>query len=272
MKCNQCNRPLPKGEKRKNHAACLARMRLHSKDRAAYLATRNPRQHLPETGSTTRVTLNLRSGNKKTGRIPVTLTAAATCPKACPLRGQGCYAEFGFLRHHWSNVPKRGMTWRAFCDAVRALPAGQLWRHAQAGDLPGRGDYLDDALLMQLVDANAAAGARGFAFTHKPLNEFDERVAVRVANQEGFTINLSAHGLVDADTKAEREIGPVATVVPRDFPKHGRTPAGRHVTVCPFETSGVKCSSCQLCAVPHRKTIVAFRAHGQFAEQVEAAL
>ncbi len=247
-------------------------MALHAKDREAYLASRNLRQHLPEGGSATRVTLTMRSGNKKLGRIPATLAAAATCPKACPFRGQGCFGEFGFLRHHWSNVPKDGMSWSRFCQAVREMPAGQLWRHAEVGDLPGRGDDLDRVRLFGLVMANGKAGARGFTFTHKPLASREDENAVLSANRLGFTINMSANGLADADTQTERGLGPVATVVPRDFPKTGQTPAGRHVTVCPFETSGVKCSSCQLCAVPHRKTIVAFRAHGQFAAQVEARL
>jgi hypothetical protein len=105
------------------------------------------------------------SANAKMGPIPVSTSGAATCPLSCPLRGNGCYAELGKIAIHWRKISAgaRGYSWDAFLDKVRALPRGQLWRHNQAGDLPGTGDTLDVPALLELVAANK--GRRGFTYT-----------------------------------------------------------------------------------------------------------
>jgi hypothetical protein len=185
------------------------------------------------------------SGDRKLGGIPATYSAGATCPDACALKDQGCYAEFGKLQFHWRRVPERGLPWAAFLQEVAALPAGSLWRHNVAGDLPGVGDKLDVDALVDLVLANA--GRRGFTFTHKPLTSNQQRAAVAVANRRGFTINLSADSLEHADARADLGIGPVVVTLPSDAPAGLRTPAGRHVVLCVAETRGLSCADCQLC-------------------------
>lgn len=214
------------------------------------------------TGNGSTVRLILVSGNRKTGPMPVSSTDAASCPDACGLKNKGCYAEYGNTYTHWRRVSRFGVPWAAFCRMVRAcIGRGQIWRHNEAGDLPGEGDRLDVALLGDLVAAQE--GKRGFTFTHKPLRRPHEKAAIRMANRMGFTVNLSADSLVDADRKADWNVGPVAVVLPRDAPTKMRTPAGRHVIVCPNETVGIQCVNCQLCAIPTRKAIIGFRAHGQ---------
>lgn len=213
------------------------------------------------------MTISLRSMNRKTGPIPVSMSSAETCPKSCSFYGAGCYGEFHWLRHQWSKVDKRGMTWAAFCKVVRELRAGTLWRHNEVGDLPGsaRGD-LYVAPLRELTAANA--GRRGFTFTHRVPKTEGQRRALRDANGYGFTVNLSADSLEDADRKAELRCGPVAVVVPTDAPRGIRTPAGRPIVLCPAETHGLTCAQCRLCANATRKTIVGFRAHGQMSGHV----
>lgn len=112
------------------------------------------------------VSLTLRSRNGKTGPIPVSTTSAETCSDACPLKGgRGCYVEGGKTALQWRKVSegRAGMAWQAFCEAVAALPAGQLWRHNQAGDLPGEGDVIARQPLSALIAANQ--GKRGFTYT-----------------------------------------------------------------------------------------------------------
>lgn len=136
-----------------------------------------------------RVLFVRRSLNRKTGPIPVSTTDEGSCPSSCPLRGAGCYAAYGHPGGRWREVPRRGMSWADFCAAVASLPEGQLWRHNEAGDLPGDGraisgaDGLDHAALAALVDANR--GRRGFTFTHRPLSTAADRLAVRRANARG---------------------------------------------------------------------------------------
>jgi hypothetical protein len=211
-----------------------------------------------------------KSGDRKLGGIPATYSAGSTCPDACALKDNGCYAEFGKLQFHWRRVPERGLEWATFLAQVSALPPGQLWRHNVAGDLPGLNDQLGTQALLQLVLANA--GRRGFTFTHKPLRTIQEKAAIGVANRRGFTINLSADTLEQADEKAALGIGPVVVTVPSDARAGLRTPAGRHVVLCPAETHGLTCAACQLCAQPQRKAIVGFRAHGQWKARIDGRL
>lgn len=205
--------------------------------------------------------LTIKSGNRKTGPIPTSYSEPETCPDACPLKRNGCYAEGYPVRQHWYAVDKF-VPWGDFCTALATLPTGQLWRHNVAGDLPGKGDRLNVSALMLLVRANA--GLRGFTYTHKPLKRALERQSVSLANQLGFTINLSADDLREADELAELCIGPVVVTLPSDAPQVSKTPAGRTVIACPAETRDeVTCETCQLCQVSTRKAIVGFRAHGQ---------
>src|SRR5215204_3177658 len=121
------------------------------------------------------------SQNRKLGGMPASISTSATCPMRCPLKDRGCYARFGPLSWQWAKVTAGtlGGSWAQFVAAVRALPRGILWRHNEAGDLPGTGDRLDTRKLLELAQANR--GKRGYAYTHKPLHRSGERQAVSQA-------------------------------------------------------------------------------------------
>ncbi len=216
------------------------------------------------------------SSNIKTGPIPVSTSTRETCPPSCPFYSRGCYAAGGPLGIHWRKVSggTRGVSWAGFLAAVARLRPGQLWRHNQAGDLPGAGDSIDTEALAQLVQANRSK--RGFTYTHKPcLGDSNQgtanRAAVRFANGHGFTINLSANSLGHADTLTALDAGPVVAVVPSDFPDRGVTPAGRRVVVCPAQRiPGMSCDRCRLCSLADRPFIVGFRPHGSGRKAVDS--
>lgn len=212
----------------------------------------------------TRYRLTLRSANVKTGPIPVSMASADTCPPSCPLLGQGCYAESGPISWIWRRTPREGMGFSRFLGAVRGLPDGALWRHNQAGDLPGRGDRIARGAMRLLTWANR--GRRGFTFTHKPMWGRwwrGNRAAVREANRGGFVVNLSADDLSGADRLAALGIAPVVVTLPSTMRENLRTPMGRLVVVCPALThEGVTCQSCRLCAWEGREVVVGFPAHG----------
>ncbi len=216
------------------------------------------------------VHLSLQSANKKTGPIPVSTTSSETCPPSCAFYNAGCYAKLGHVAMHWRRVDEgRGGSWDAFVGQVSTLPDnayGNLWRHNQAGDLPGNGETLDTTRLAELVDANAQAQMRGFTYTHKPLRTKRERDAIRKANQRGFTVNLSGNNPTHADALADLQIAPVVTVLPDTISGNVDlyTPAGRRIVVCPATyRDDTTCASCQLCQRVDRKVIVGFPAHGQ---------
>lgn len=212
-----------------------------------------------------RYNLTLKSKNVKTGPIPVSTTSADTCPTACPFREGGCYAKGGPLAIVWRNVETKGATLADFCKSVAALPEGQLWRHNQAGDLPGDGDEISMPDLAEIIEANK--GKRGFTYTHKPVGRHgiaaDNAMKVATANEYGFTVNLSANNLRHADELAALNVGPVVTVLPAEQMENTFTPEGRKVVICPAVTrDDVSCATCALCQKRDRKVIVGFPAHG----------
>ena len=211
------------------------------------------------------VALTMKSRNEKTGPIPVSTTTFATCPDVCPLRENGCYAGNGPLFMFWQKVTdgNTGTLWADFVEQIRNLKLGTLWRHNQAGDLPGNRINIDGGALAALVVANE--GKRGFTYTHYDVTRNEKnRQYVKNANEKGFTVNLSANNLKHADALAETKAGPVVVVLPSSVsgPAKITTPQGRKVTVCPATyRDDVTCKSCGLCAL-QRDTIVGFPAHG----------
>lgn len=202
------------------------------------------------------------SKNKKTGEIPTTISSKKTCPPACPFIGAGCYADIGPLAFWWLKVTDNnaGQSWEELCNQIAALPDGSVWRHNQAGDLPGVGNKIDRSALQKLVKANR--GRRGFTYTHKPLTVKNSS-AIRSANRRGFTVNLSANNLAHADTLYDSGIGPVTVVLPTNQNANTETPKGRKVVVCPAtQRDDVTCKSCKLCSIANRDCIVGFPAHG----------
>lgn len=218
-----------------------------------------------------------KSGNVKTGPIPVSYTERDSCPAHCPLKQDGsCYAEAGFYtRMAWSRAASAS-DWAALCDNVRALPEGQPWRHNVAGDLPHHNGRIDVDALVQLTDANN--GKRGYTYTHHGLEAgkvssvtASHNVnALRLANASGFTVNASCDSIEQADRA--RAMGlPAVVVVESDAPAKSTSPAGNPIAVCPAQLSDkVTCATCRLCRTPDRPVIVAFRAHGNRAAKVNA--
>lgn len=219
------------------------------------------------------VHLTDKSRNAKTGPIPVSTTSADSCPSACPFNNEnegGCYANGGPLAIHWRKITqgKAGESFNRFLDKVRALPAGQLWRHNQAGDLQGNGNRIDVRALRDLVSANT--GKRGFTYTHKPMTSTNAAL-VRYANDNGFTINLSGNNASHADQLADLGVGPVVTVMASTTTDNTTTPKGRKIVVCPAtQRDDVSCATCKLCAIAERDFIIGFPAHGASKRKAES--
>ena len=245
-----------------------------------------------------------KSSNRKTGPIMTVSSPRRTCPDACALKGSACYAEFHHTGRMWNGLDKTepGDTFKhgtgnmlvhgldALIDAVKRYARGALWRFNVFGDLPGDGDTIDWGVLVDIVIANAEAGARGFTYTHKPILEplytprnadcpdFNDVICVRegsphaarnldlieTANARGFVINVSANNVEEADTYLDMGL-PVAVVLPASTQgqKRAETPKGRDIIICPATyREDVTCASCGLCARLDRAGAIGFPAHG----------
>lgn len=211
------------------------------------------------------------SGNKKTGPIPTSMSAESTCPDTCALKGNGCYASLGPTAIHWRRVSNgvRGVDAEQFFNEVKAIPRGSLWRHNVAGDLPHSNGDIDPIFLEGLVKANK--GRNGFTYTHHDMSKPQNSILVWLANQNGFTINVS-HDTVDDAVKFIKDTNgtiPTVSLLPMDAP-NVQTRDGVKIVACPAEKSDkVQCASCKLCAKADRDYIIGFRAHGVAKKKVD---
>ena len=147
-------------------------------------------------------------------------------------------------------------------------------RHSYGGTTspaisPASGDKINTQMLAELVEANR--GKRGFTYSHKPASP-ENLAAIRHANRNGFTINLSANTLEEADELARKKAGPVVVILPADaaYNHVERTPEGRKVIVCPESyRDDIQCVSCGLCADPKRAAVIGFPAHGSAFRKAE---
>lgn len=209
-----------------------------------------------------RVSLTRVSHNSKTGTIAVSSTSAVSCPDSCPLKKNGCYAEMSFAGIHWRKLdnPEYGYSWDEYCAQVKALPKHHKLRHNVAGDLPHNNGFINAGMLGQLVAASKRIQA--FTYTHHAVNPHNAEL-IKSANRDGFTINLSANNLSQADEYKRLNIGPVVVLMPETCDKVTTTPAGNTVIQCPATyMEDMDCNKCIICANATRKAIIGFPAHG----------
>ena len=217
--------------------------------------------------------LTLRSGNAKTGPIPVSTSSRATCSPSCPFLNNGCYGDGGPLAIHWAAVSKgeRGEPLPRFLANIASLPADQLWRMNQAGDLAHTNGRISRRFIRGIIEANK--GRRGFTYTHHDLTKGENLSLVRQANRQGFRINVSTESELAADNAIAAGLPAVITVPSNEERTTWRTPANNTVLVCPAQRSDtLTCSDCQLCHKRGARVVIAFKAHGISRRKVEAAI
>lgn len=236
--------------------------------------------------------LTLKSSNAKVGAIPVSTISNKTCPTSCPLKGNGCYAESGPLAIHWKHVSNgtRGMEFNEFLSEIRRFPPDQLWRYAQAGDLPGEGDAIDRDQLRELATANN--GRPVIAYTHKPPVGTN-LAALQEASSLGMRINLSADNLDEADEFIDIGL-PAVVVLHEDYGRKTSkgqwsetlseyrsrlrtlartTPKGRDIAVCPATVVDTNCAECKMCANKKQiDVVIGFPAHGTSKRKINERL
>lgn len=210
------------------------------------------------------VALTRSSDNKKTGPIPVSTSEKSTCPSTCKMY-DNCYGKYGPIAIHWDMISdkKRGIDWHDFCVHIQRLPNDQLWRHNQAGDLPGDGTHIDMAALGKLVHANL--GKRGFTYTHYDMNISHNKSSIEYCNKHGFTINVSCDTLEQVDEMAKLTTAPMVVVLKSDEERTSFfTPGGKRVLVCPAtRRQNVQCVNCELCQKQgDARPVIGFPAHG----------
>lgn len=205
--------------------------------------------------------------------MAVSTSNKETCPTACVLKGAGCYAENYHLNLHWDKVSngERGTGYSDFLLQLKALPKGSAFRHNQAGDLVGSGNTINSQALQGITKATKRLQA--FTYTHYPvINNLHNQIAVKEANDNGFTVNLSANNLSEVDDLLKLNIAPVAVVMSPNSSKVTITSGGNKIVICPAQTSKkTTCLDCMLCAKPDRSFAIGFLPHGTGAKKATVA-
>ena len=235
------------------------------------------------------VHITKKSSNRKIGNIPCSITEESSCSPTCPFINSGCYAKTGPVSWHWkkiSNGTQSNLTdWSGLCSFLKDQKPGQLMRINVAGDLIHKNGVINQDALKQLVKSNR--NKRAWTYTHHKLNR-DNYKAVKHANKNGFTINISTESLPAVDKIIDLKLPAVTVISDKNnylkpykgsdnrtyykVTKQLRTPKGRKVVVCLAQLQeNVTCETCQLCT-KQRDFPVAFVAHGNQVKKVNVVL
>jgi hypothetical protein len=222
--------------------------------------------------------LTKKSSNVKTGPIAVSTTSNDSCPSTCPLKGNGCYAESGPLRLHWDAVSDgpwrdkpRGTDIETFIASLKSLPEGSCFRHNQAGDLPHVNGLINAHALELITDACKERKLIAWTYTHHSVDNMNNTVLIKRSNNEGLTVNVSAHNQQQA-ADLHRKGLPSVCIVPKNETRKAWDHDGVKFLVCPAQWSDKNCAECRLCSVADRACVVAFKAHGTGSRKVEATI
>lgn len=209
------------------------------------------------------------SENRKTGPVGATYASQKTCPKSCPLRHKGCYAETGPMGMITKrlNDSAKGLSVRelavAEADLIDRLPAFSPLRLHVVGDCA-----TDEAarIVAGAAERYMTRGTAADVWTYTHAWRDVER-----DSWGGVSVLASCHGVAEAGEAMDR--GYAASVIVDEFPDGGRPwvasdATGEEVTLvpCKFQVDRTPCHACKVCFRDDRlhatRTAVAFAAHG----------
>lgn len=205
-----------------------------------------------------------KSHNRKTGEVSATYAAQQTCPKACPLRGNGCYAESGNAyyvtkRLNASSASALSIA-RTEAKLIGALPGDRPLRVHNVGDCPT--DATAQIVSTAMHHYATRSGEPAWTYTH----------AWRTVGRDSWG---DASALASCETVAEVRQGrargyATALVV------NGSVPTDIRTVQCPAQTHGVTCADCRLCTQASRLytngITITFDVHGTGAKKAAAVL
>ena len=214
-----------------------------------------------------------KSGNKKTGFMPVTYNSRLSCPNSCIFRNNGCYADNYHTALNWDKVTsgQRGGTFKELLNNIKALKPGTIWRACVAGDIPSntKGE-ISRTYIKGITEANQ--GLKGYTYTHNRLDIGENISLLKTANKQGFTVNISTESEAAADNAILNSLPAVIVVKSTEARRAWFTKNKNKILVCPAQTSGVNCIDCQLCQHRPKNLIIAFLAHGNMSKLIDKIL
>ena len=220
-----------------------------------------------------------KSGNKKTGFMPITYNSRLSCPDSCIFKkdnGGGCYAETGYYtRLNWDKVTsgERGGTFKELLNNIKALKPATIWRACVAGDIPSNNKgEISRTYIKGITEANKSL--KGYTYTHNRLDIGENISLLKTANKQGFTINISTETEAAADNAVLNNLPAVIVVKSTEKRRSWFTKNKNKILVCPAqdETKNVNCIDCGLCQSRPKNLIIAFLAHGNMSKLIDKIL
>jgi len=224
------------------------------------------------------VHLTARSGNSKTGEIPVTYRPMSTCEPTCAFLPTGdiggCYGT-GRIFAIAAKFAQATVAYSALVERMRKgiSPSARFLRDRVVGDIVTDTSDIDHNYISAIADLAREFALIPFGYTHA-WRRFTRDDVARVA-ATGYVMNASCE--TRADIRAAIDLGmPVA--IASDLVTEGETftrPDGTtaRIVTCPAQTrENVTCASCGLCARTNRAAIVRFQIHGMAKKRAGAAV
>ena len=218
------------------------------------------------------VHLVARSGNSKTGPVPVTYRPMVTCPVDCPfLPGGahgGCYGTgrlFASAKYRAGDMDVETAIWRV---RLGKEPGARYLRDRVVGDVVTLAGEIDRDYLAAITEIATVNGLVPFGYTHawRLFTVGDMAWLARI----GYVMNASVETARQVEQAAA--LGMPVTIVDEAMPE-GAEIAGRRLVTCPAQTrDGITCADCGLCAKADRTTVIRFLPHGSAHQRARRAI
>jgi hypothetical protein len=207
------------------------------------------------------VTVVERSGNTKTGTVHATHVSQSSCPGACPLRNNGCYAE-NFPQYlttvKLNEAPEQDHVALALAEAEGV--AKLSGKYKLRGHVVGDCSTPEAARIVgqSYVDFEERTGSKAWTYTHAWRD-------VDVEDWKGANVLASCETAEEVEEAKAR--GYATSMIVNRFERETLySKDGVNVLPCPEQLGRLNCASCGICQsteqLRNHNLTVGFQAHG----------
>lgn len=224
------------------------------------------------------------SGNSKINgskKVDATYTSIKTsCPKSCPLMGEGCYAELGYV----------GITSHRLDDEAKGnSPLDTARAEAKAIDDSYKGGVVPTGRDLRLHVAGDSRTLAGTRMINKAVKRWKQRGGgavwsythawKHVSREEWNQVSILASISHTGEVEEARKQGYAPAIVVPEHPSEKAFQLDGCDTKwipCPAQTRGIGCTDCRLCFNANRlfdgNFGIAFSVHGVMQQQIKRRL
>lgn len=212
------------------------------------------------------------TANAKLGAVSATYVAQQSCPDSCVFRGQGCFAENGFVGGNLVKPLNRGVATTMTRVEIAQQEADMI--DGLSGERDLRLHVVGDSTTVEGTKLLAAA-ARRYSLRHARFVWSYTHSWSWLPRKAWGSISVLASCENTADiTDARRRGYATALVMPERAAKHLYRDGHQNILPCPEQTRGVPCARCRLCLrddyLREAGITIAFAAHGSVGSKAKA--